>query len=79
MLDMLIFYINIQKELKKLTKKLLKNLIMMELSFLYEKKILAKLKEKIIYALMYLVMKIDWFFQFISQIKNFKIQWIYYF
>ena len=24
---------------------------------------------------MYLVMKIDWFFQFIFQIKNLKIQW----
>ena len=31
---MLIFQINIQRELKKMTKKLLKNLIMMELSFL---------------------------------------------
>ena len=38
-----------------MTKKLLKNLIMME--FLQKKKILAKLKSKIIYALMYLVMK----------------------
>ena len=28
---------------------------------------------------MYLVMKINWFFQFISQNKNLKIQWIYYF
>ena len=36
--------INIQKEFKKMTKKLLKNLIMMELSFLYKKKILTRLK-----------------------------------
>ena len=28
---------------------------------------------------MYLVMKINWFFQFIFQIKNLKIRWIYYF
>ena len=28
---------------------------------------------------MYLVMKIDWFFQFIFQIKNLKTQWICYF
>ena len=42
MLDILIFQINIQKEYKKMTKKLLKNLIMMELS--YKKKILTKLK-----------------------------------
>ena len=32
-----------------------------------------------IYVLMCLVMKIDWFFQFIFQIKNLKIQWICYF
>ena len=35
---------SIQKELKKLTKKLLKNLIMMELSFLCKQKILERLK-----------------------------------
>ena len=46
MLDILIFKINIQKEFKKTTKKLLKNLIMMELSFLYMKKILTKFKKK---------------------------------
>ena len=34
MLDILIFQINIQKEFKKLSKKSLKNFIMMELSFL---------------------------------------------
>ena len=44
MLDMLILQKNIQKELKKLTQKLLKNLIMMRLSFLYKKKILTRLK-----------------------------------
>ena len=32
------------ERIKKLTKKLLKNLIMMELRFLYKKKILTKLK-----------------------------------
>ena len=83
-LDILIFQINTQKELKKLTKKFLKNLFVMGLSFLYKKKILTKLKLKIIYALMCLVIKIDWFFQFILQIKKLKIQWsciqwIYYF
>ena len=44
MLGILILHNNIQKELKKLTKKLLKNLIMMELSFLGKKKILARLR-----------------------------------
>ena len=62
-----------------MTKKMLENLIMMELSFLYKKKILTKLKKKILYALMYFVMTIDWFFEFISEIKRLKIPWIYYF
>ena len=44
MLDILIFQINIEEELKKMTEKLLKKLIMMELSFLYKKKNLTKLK-----------------------------------
>ena len=44
MLDILILQINIQKEFEKLTKKLLKNLIVMKFSFLYKKKILTKLK-----------------------------------
>ena len=45
---------------------------MMELSFLCKKKILARLKQKTIYALTCLVMKIDWFFQSMFQIKNLK-------
>ena len=44
MLDILILQKNIQKEFKKLTKILLKNLIMVELSFSCKKKILAKFK-----------------------------------
>ena len=44
MLDLLILQEKIQKELEKLTKKLLKNLIMMELSFQCKKKILTTLK-----------------------------------
>ena len=44
MLDILILQKNIQKEFKKLTKMLLKNLIMVELSFSCKKKILAKFK-----------------------------------
>ena len=34
-------------------------------------------KQKIIFALMYFVMKIIWFIMFIYQIKNLKIIWIY--
>ena len=44
MLDILILQKNIQKELKKLTKILLKNLIIMKLSFLFEKEILPIFK-----------------------------------
>ena len=36
----------------------------MELSFLCKKKILASLKKRTIFALMFLVMKMDWFYQF---------------
>ena len=42
MLDILILQTNIEREFEKLTKKLLKNLIMMELSFPCKKKILAR-------------------------------------
>ena len=38
MLDILILQMKIQKEFKKTDKKLLKNLIMIELSFLYKKR-----------------------------------------
>ena len=73
-------HINPSKEhperIKKLTKKLLKNLIMIELSFPCKKKILTRLKWKTIYALTCLVMKMGWFFQFMFQIKNLKTQWI---
>ena len=44
MLDILILQMKIQKEFKKTDKKLLKNLIMIELSFVYKKKILIRLK-----------------------------------
>ena len=44
MLDILILQMKIQKEFKKTDKELLKNLIMIELSFLYKKKILIRLK-----------------------------------
>ena len=44
MLDILILQKNIQKEFKKLTKKSLRNLIMMKLSFPCKKKILTRLK-----------------------------------
>ena len=56
-------HINPSKEhperIKKTDKKLLKNLIMMKLSFLFKKKILAKLKKRTIFVLMSLVMKMS--------------------
>ena len=48
---------------------------MMGLGFLFEKKILARLKRKTTFALMCIVMKTNWLFQFTFQIKNLKIQW----
>ena len=60
MLGILILQKNIQKELKKPTKKLLKNVIMMRLSFLFKKKILARLKKRTIFVLC-LVPKMGWF------------------
>ena len=63
------------ERIEKLTKKLLKNLIMMKLSFLFKKKnILARLKKRTIFASMCFVMKMSWFFQFTFQIKNLKTQ-----
>ena len=56
-------HINPSKEhperIKKTDKKLLKNLIMMKLSFLFKKKILAKLKKRTTFVLMSLVMKMS--------------------
>ena len=54
-------HINPSKEhperIKKTDKKLLKNLIMMKLSFLFKKKILAKLKKRTIFVLICLVIR----------------------
>ena len=79
MLGILILQKKIRKELKQPTKKFLQNLIMMKLSFLLKKKILAKFSWEIIFALMCLVTTIDWLFRYLFQIKNLKTQWICYF
>ena len=76
MLGILILQKKIRKELKQPTKKFLQNLIMMKLSFLLKKKILAKFSWEIIFALMCLVTTIDWLFRYLFQIKNLKTQWI---
>ena len=60
-----------------LTKSLLMIFIMIKLGFLCEKKILARLKQKII-ASMCFVIKTSRFFQSTFQIKNVKTRWIYY-
>ena len=77
MLGILIPQLNIQKELQKLSNKLLNNLIMIELSFQWKKKILIRLKWWRMFALMCLLMKISWFFQCLLQIKTLKTRWIY--
>ena len=45
------------------------------ISFPVSKTIIAELKEKITFALMYFVMKIIWLILLIHQIKNLKIVW----
>ena len=70
MLGMLILQKYIQKGLQGKIKNLFIILIMVELNFLFKKKILARLKKRTIFALMCFVMKISWFFQFTFQIKN---------
>ena len=49
---------------------------MMGLSFLCEKKILARFKQKTTVAIMFFVTKIGWLFQSTFQIKNLKTRWI---
>ena len=47
--------------------------VMMNLNFLCEKKILARLEKRTIFALMRFVMKTSWFLQFTLQIKIWKL------
>ena len=49
-----------------------KILIMIGLSFLCKKKILARLEKRATFAFMRFLMKISWFFQYTFQIKNLK-------
>ena len=63
MLGILIPSKYIQGELQRKIKILLKHSIMMELNFLCKKNILSRLKQET-FALMCLVLKIDWLFQF---------------
>ena len=62
----------IQKDLRKPIKSLLMIFFMMELGFLFEKKILAWLKQKAIFPLICVVTKTNWLFQFTFHTKNFK-------
>ena len=77
------YYINPSKKhperILKTDKKIAEELDYDGIEFPVQEKDFNKIEVKIIYALMYLVMKIDWFFQFIFQIKNLKTQWICYF
>ena len=51
-------------------------LIIMELSFVYDKKILVRLKQKATFVLMCFVIKTSCVFQFTFQIKNLKTGWV---
>ena len=77
MLDILILRKNIQEEFKKLTKKIAEKLDYDGIEFPVQEKDFHKIEVKNIFALMCLVMKMGWFFQFMFQIKNLKIQWIF--
>ena len=76
-------HINPSKEhpgaIKKVDQRLASNLNYDEIEFSVKEKTLIKLKYRIIFLLMYLAMRISWYFQFIFLKKNLKIQWIYYF
>ena len=61
---------NPQRITKKKIKNWLVNLIMKGLIFLFQRKIIVKLKCKIKFVLMCFVMKINWFILFNYQIKN---------
>ena len=74
MLGMLVQQNYIQKELNQQIKSLLMILIMMELNLLCEKKILARLKRKTVFASLCIVIKIGWFLQSTFQVKNLKTQ-----
>ena len=52
-------------------------LIMTELNFLCEEKILARLGKRTIFALMCIVMKTSWLFKFTFQIKNWKLDGLF--
>ena len=64
------------ESITKEDKKLFMILIMRGLNFLFQKRIIAELKDKTTFALMYSVMKIIRLILFIYQIKSFIILWI---
>ena len=64
------------ERITKVDKKLFMILIMRGLNFLFQKRIIAELKDKTIFALIYSVMKIIRLILFIYQIKSFIILWI---
>ena len=63
-------------EIKKIDKRHASSLNYDRIEFPVQEKILERLKQKTIFALMCLVMKMSWFFQFIFLNKNLKTLWI---
>ena len=74
-------YINPSKEhperIKKTDKKVAEKLDYDEIEFPVPEKDFSKIEKIYIFVLMYLVMKMGWFFQFTFQIKNLRSQWIF--
>ena len=73
-------HINPSKEhpgiIKEIDKRIASILNYDGIEFPVKKKILKRLKYKIIFLLMYLAMRMGWFFQVIFLIKNLKTLWI---
>ena len=65
------------KRIPKTDKNMVNDLDYKHIKCPVSKKILARLKRKIIFALLCFVMKIIWFILFIYQKKNLKIVWVY--
>ena len=61
-------------EIKKVDKRLANNLNYDRIEFPVKENDFKKIEIQIIFLLMYLAMRISWFFQFIFLIKNLKIQ-----
>ena len=65
------------ERITKADKNMVNDLDYKDIEFPVLKKIIVELHRKIIFALMYFVMKMVWLILSIYQMKNLKIVWIY--